>query len=235
MFEQHNDNIHQPQTFNYKSSLMRAITSLFGVKPPQDLSVNLKNNQHINISKNKKRDDKWIELFNSLVVNHVNQCDKGINCEICSKMKKKDKQYTLYQIMIWFFREKKREKRSIEFNQNSGNNEYILQIMYSKIKKDIYKTVEFYIMFLHDESLNVLCYSSNSMTLLFNAFMETSQKQVNLFLQLSIKLCKFSKDLKSLLHQYLYFIMRIYTQKLQFSYRHIDKYDRYKRPFLISI
>ena len=48
MFEQHNDNIHQPQTFNYKSSLMRAITSLFGVKPPQELSVNLKNNQHIN-------------------------------------------------------------------------------------------------------------------------------------------------------------------------------------------
>ena len=68
-------------------------------------------------------------------------------------------------------------------------------------------------MFLHDESLNVLCYSSNSMTLLFNAFMETSQKQVNLFLQLSIKLCKFSKDLKSLLHKYLYFINEdLYTK-----------------------
>ena len=87
--------------------------------------------------------------------------------------------------------------------------------MYSKIRKDIYNTVKFYIMFLHDESLNVSCCLSNSMTLLFDAFMdtETSQKQANIFLQLSIKLCEFSKDLKSLLHKYLNFINEdLYTK-----------------------
>ena len=192
----------------FRNTIVKAITAFVGNRSKnKELSMNLKikPNQNV-INYEMKTSKNWIELFNNLIIKHSKNCCNKNECCICRKLKKKDKHYSLYQIMNWFYKEYYIRKKTSIDQHNAISNNYILKIMYSKIKRDVYKTMKYYIMFLHDCDVNVSYCLNNSMTLLFNAFMESANKQTNIYLISAVEISECNKDLHSLLDKLLSYI-----------------------------